>query len=538
MTIPFQESDLKRFVGRLGDILGSENVRTDKESTELHSLDFSEERGEIAAAVVFPKTVEDVSQIVKTAASFGAAVVPRGGGMSYTLGYVPRQKKTVIVDTCRMNRILEINTDDLYLTVEPGVTWHQIHEELMDEAYRMPFIGTISGIAATVGGGLANNATGIGQGEIAESLLGVEVVLGDGRILQTGGRATGTPSPSLRHFGPDLTGLFVHDGGAFGIKTKATFRLVHKPGATSYASFGFESLHKMVDTICEAARLNVASELFAFESYHHEQFATQHTPSKKEGMEMLRRIFHSSPSRLRGVLDLLKVARPSGLKFLLQHPISFHVVVDGFNQRAADKGISAIKRIALKNGGKRLPPTLIMALRLMPFQPVSRLIQGLNGACSFPSNCNVPLSKAHELISALEAFFEENAPLMAEHGISKTRLYIIPVKGMFGVEPILYWRDRLNPLRLSILEPEQREVLGKIQPDREARAVAIELRHKMQKVFRDVGGAHFGIGKYYAYRDAHISEHSWNVLEELKKVFDPLRNINPGALGLRLAKHD
>jgi FAD/FMN-containing dehydrogenase len=327
--------------------------------------------------------------------------------------------------------------------------------------------------------------------------------------------------------------LFVHDGGAFGIKTKATFRLERKPGATSYASFGFDDPHKMVDALCDTARLGVASELFAFESYHHEQFATELIPSKQESMDMLRRIFQSSSSCLRGVRDLLRVARPSGLKFLQRYPFSFHVIVDGFDQRAADKGLAAIKRIAFKNGGNKLPPTLIMAFRLMPFQPVSRLIQGIKGACSFPSNCFVPLSSAHQLLFALETFFKENASRMKTHNISKTCLYLMPIKGMFGIEPIIYWRDMLNPLRLSILSADQRRNFSRIASDLEARKAAIKLRRGLHKVFREVGGAHFGIGKYYPYREALLDKHNWEILEQLKEVFDQSHNLNPGAIGLR-----
>jgi FAD/FMN-containing dehydrogenase len=525
-------TDVGTLVDRLKATLGDQHVLTDRENLELHSFDFSEEPGSTAVAVVRPGSTEEVAKASELCSSNGFALVPRGGGMSYTLGYTPQRENTVIIDLGRMNRIVEINTEDLYITVESGVTWKQIHEALLDMRYRIPFIGTFSGAIATVGGGIGNNCVGLGQGEVNECLLGIEVVLSDGRIIQTGGRATGDPTPSLRHAGPDITGLFVHDNGAFGIKTKATFRLARKPGGTAFACFGFQDRTSIITAMCECGRLGVASELFGSAIYHHRQFAGEPPPSKEERKEMVQKIIRSSSSRLRGVRDLLRSARPGGVKFLEAYEYSLLVIVDGFDQQTADRGLAAIKGVAKKYGGKTLPPILPLVMRADPFMPVDRLIQGIEGACSIPSSCVVPLSRAHELVAGVEQFWEENAPLMQEQGVEKTCNFII-VKGMFGIEPILYWKDKLNPLRLSILSPERRKLLEKIPANLEARKTAVEVRRKMHTLFREFEGVHFGIGKYYPYRESLQSEDIWNVLEGMKTVLDPGRLMNPGALGLK-----
>src|SRR5690606_32785391 len=110
---------------------------------------------------------------------------------------------------------------------------------LRSTGYHIPFGGTLSGERATVGGGLASGATGVKKGEITDYVMGLEVVLSDGRIVTTGSLATATPMQPMRYYGPDLTGVFIHDAGSLAVKTRAVFRLHPVPGGTSYACVGF-----------------------------------------------------------------------------------------------------------------------------------------------------------------------------------------------------------------------------------------------------------------------------------------------------------
>jgi FAD/FMN-containing dehydrogenase len=92
------------------------------------------------------------------------AMVPRGGGMSYTGGYVPARARSVIIDTSVMNRIIEISAENMLISVEAGVTWKAIHEALKPLGLRLPFFGTFSGAKATVGGGLSNGKRSLRDG--------------------------------------------------------------------------------------------------------------------------------------------------------------------------------------------------------------------------------------------------------------------------------------------------------------------------------------------------------------------------------------
>jgi FAD/FMN-containing dehydrogenase len=526
-----QRGDVATLIEKLRAAAGDQYVLTDKQTLDLYSIDFSEQRRETAAAVVQPGSTEEVAETAKLATSGGFPVCPRGGGMSYTLGHVPLHAASLIVDMTRMNRIVEINTDDLYITVEAGVTWKQIHDALAEEAYHVPFHGTISGIRSTVGGALGNNAVGLGKGTVVDDLLGVEVVLSDGRVIETGGMAAGNPAPLLPNYGPDLTGIFISDGGAFGIKTKATFRLTRKPGGTAYVSFGFQDRHSALAALCELGNLGIHSENFVFGRYAHEAFNKVLAPSMKEARAMLGRLIRSSSSRRRGLLDAMRIARPGGLKFLLGWEHSLHVVIDGFHQRVADHGAAMIKRIAKRHGGKTLPPTLPMGMRIDPFPAIDQIIIGTEGECSVPSNCMVPLSRAQETASALEAFSRENVAFMEKHGVVLDLQYLL-VGNIFGIEPLISWRDTLSPLRSSILGPERREKASKIPADPAAREAATELRRRMVNLFRELETGHIQIGKFYPYRERLRSESNWRVLEDLKAVLDPPHLMNPGTLGL------
>ncbi|MGB2361269.1 MAG: FAD-binding oxidoreductase, partial [Luminiphilus sp.] len=99
--------------------------------------------GEIAPAlVVRPATQEQAADAVRIAATAGWAITQRGGGMSYTGGYLPTQPNTVMLDLSGLNRIVSINEEDLVITVEAGVTWQQIWEALTPRGLRLPFFGT------------------------------------------------------------------------------------------------------------------------------------------------------------------------------------------------------------------------------------------------------------------------------------------------------------------------------------------------------------------------------------------------------------
>jgi D-lactate dehydrogenase (cytochrome) len=522
-------SALAEFLEAARRIVGSANVLDSEHDRKLHSTDFSEMELAIAAAVVRPRSTEDVVAVVEAAHRAGVPIVARGGGMSYSLTYVPAHPGIVMLDMSHLNRILELNVADLRVTVETGVTWKQLHAALAPTGYRVPFLGTFSGEKATIGGGLGNNATGHGALDIGDYLLGMEVVLPDGRLLQTGARAHAPEEPIVRGYGPDLTGLFTHDAGAFGIKTKASFRLVRRPRGTAYRCYGFRDGRTLIDAMCAVTRLGIATDMTSFESYHHQVFANQPRPPADEARAFARAVMAGASSRVRGLLQLATLAR--GMRFLLKWPHSVTIVVENWSQSAADAGAREIDRTMKRFGATRIRASLGIALRAQPFVPIGTLMVGLDGASSFPSNFTVPLSRAHELADEARTFFAENAAEMERHGIYVTTLQLC-LKGAFGMEPIIYWPDRLNVLRYETALPSLREKFGG-QPARpEARACAIDLRKRLIARLERLHPAHYQVGKFYAYREAVAGHAGWSLVEGFKRHVDPQGRVNPGALGL------
>jgi D-lactate dehydrogenase (cytochrome) len=517
---------------RLLGLLGVDRVSTDDLRRDLFSMDFSDVRRVPPAVIVEPESTDEVAEIVRISAACGHVIVVRGGGMSYTHGYLPVRENTVTLDMRRMNRILKLSIEDRYITVQAGVTWKQLREAFRDLDVHIPFQGTLSGERATVGGGLGNNATAVGQGDITDYILGMEVVVADGRVIQTGCRATSRVYHPMRYYGPDLTGFFINDAGTFGIKTAATFQLRPKPGATSYRSFGFQETERMLSAMCDIGRLGIVAEHLAFGEYHHRVFAEQPAPPPAEVKALLSEIMRKSSSKARGVKDILSIIRPGGLGFLKKWKHSLHVTVDGYDQQVADHGLRDVENIVRRCGGSVLPPTLPLSLRMNPFMPVEKLIVGVGPENnSVPSNRVFAYSRVHEVSRALEAFFAAHADVMRRKGLVHTVLWV-GSGGSVGVEPIIYWRDAMSPLRMSIVVSNRRTELAAIPRDTAAHEAAVEIRRKLVELLGQFDGGHFQIGKYYPYMQQLRDDNCRQAIRDVKRMLDPEGLINPGGLGL------
>ena len=110
--------------------LGAEGLLSDPQSCAYYANDIFWQPGIEPFAIALPATREEAANAVRAATSRGVAVVPRGGGMSYTKGYLPAKANSLVVDTRRMNAIVELASEDGYVTVEAGCTWAKLNEAL------------------------------------------------------------------------------------------------------------------------------------------------------------------------------------------------------------------------------------------------------------------------------------------------------------------------------------------------------------------------------------------------------------------------
>lgn len=191
----------------------------------------------VADFVVYPKSTEQVSDILKLANKEKIPVTPYSGGSSGMGGNVPF-KKGIVVDLKHLNKIIEINEESLLVTVQAGVTCWQLEDELNRRGYTSGHIQA-SHYSACIGGSIALRAAGrlsTGYGKIEDMVTGLEVVLPSGEILRT-------RSVPRHATGPDLNQLFIGSEGTLGIITEATLIIHNFPEKRVFRAALFPSLH-------------------------------------------------------------------------------------------------------------------------------------------------------------------------------------------------------------------------------------------------------------------------------------------------------
>ena len=519
-------------LARLAAVVGTGHVDTDQASLALHGADLSWIVAQAPLAMVAPASIDELARVVALVTAAGHASIARGGGMSYTGGAVAEQAGSVLIDMRRLDRIVDINTEDMYVTVECGCTWKKLYEALRERGVRTPYFGPLSGRYATIGGALAQNGVFMGSGQYgaaADNCLGLQVVLADGSLLQTGSAARRAGSPFFRHFGPDLSGIFTSDGGAFGIKAQATLKLIRTPAVTVCSSWGFDTAAAMLAAQTELARCQITAECFGFNPAYNTAF--QHKSlTLGEALQTARDVLRSSASPLAAVRRLWQLAA-GGKGVLSSVQYSLHVVLDAASQGAADAAAATVAGLCAPHA-RRLSNALPMAFRAQPFRAVRNLMLGADGEVWIPAHGVFPLSQAAQAVATTEAFFVEHAALMAQHGISSTYLTFCPGLS-FIVEPSFYWSDALGPFRLSLIEPAFQQRWGGLPAQPEIRAVALRLRAELRDRYLALGSCHLQLGKYYPYAPAIGNDPALKLVQNIKHLLDPQARMNPGALGLR-----
>jgi D-lactate dehydrogenase (cytochrome) len=210
-------------------------------------------------AVVWPLSTEEASAVVSVAARHAIPLTARGAGTSLEGNPIPIQGG-IVVDFSRMTRVLEVRPADLSVRVEPGVVYDRLNEELSPHGLFFPPSPGGSADSATIGGMVANDASGIYSvkyGGTRDSVLAATVVVGDGRVLRLGSDCRKTSS------GYHLIGLVVGAEGTLGLVTEITLRLRGVPAVRRQIAVCFASERRAADAI--AAMMAFAIDLAAVE---------------------------------------------------------------------------------------------------------------------------------------------------------------------------------------------------------------------------------------------------------------------------------
>jgi glycolate oxidase len=217
-------------------IVGEENYTERLIDMVSYSYDASEHSHRPSCAV-WAERAEQISEIMKLANRELVPVIPRGAGTGLSGMAIP-SKGGIVLDLSHMNKILKVSIEDRLVIVQPGVVYGDLEKALLPFGFFFP-PDPASGKVCTLGGNVATNAGGMKgakYGTTRDYVLGLQVVLPDGRVMRTGSKAIKSVS------GYDLTRLFVGSEGTLGVVTEIILKINPKPTTTSTAVATFNNL--------------------------------------------------------------------------------------------------------------------------------------------------------------------------------------------------------------------------------------------------------------------------------------------------------
>ncbi len=294
-------------LSRLRKIFGKD-LHTDPARLLSHSYDATQ-KIYLPDAVAFPSSAQQVSQALELANRHRFPVIPRGSGTGFSGGSLP-VRGGLVLSFSKMNRILEIDPVDMVAVVEPGVLTAELQREVEKRGLFYP-PDPASHKVSTIGGNIAENAGGprcLKYGVTRNYVLGLEVVLPDGTLLELGGRTIKNVA------GYDLTFLVVGSEGTLAVITKAILKLIPKPRARASLRADF----KGAEDACQAANAVLSAGLL---------------PSAMEFMDE-----HS----LKAVVQYTGESLPSEVK------ASLLVEVDGTEEAVAEQ-LSEVEEVLLQH---------------------------------------------------------------------------------------------------------------------------------------------------------------------------------------------
>jgi glycolate oxidase len=366
---------------RLKDIVGEENVKTDPSDLYVYGSDSSVHHA-MPWAIVRPKTTEQVQGLMKFANEHKIPVIARGGGSGMCGQTVPIEGG-IILDMKGMNKILEINLEDVYCRVQPGVVDDDLNLALKQYGVFYPPTPASSRIA-TIGGEIANNASGVRSvkyGATRDAVLGMKVVLPNGELVNLGAHTRVEAS------GYQLHKLMVGSEGTLGVIVEATLSFVPIPEFRCMGIANFDTLKDAGEAIGSI-------------------MASGAIPS------MLELVDDVAIKAVNKTMDL-------GLKEVAAALI---FEADGMVKEAVDYEIEKMKKICEKHNGKDIYASYDPKERAKIFMGRKKLFPALSkydenlASTSLADDMAVPYSKMAEMAGKIHEIAKNNNIIMTAYG--------------------------------------------------------------------------------------------------------------------------
>jgi glycolate dehydrogenase FAD-linked subunit len=454
------------YVNELIGIVGEKNVRTDEIERLCYSRDLSVHEA-VPDAVVFVQTTEEVSKIMSLANKQKIPVTPRGSGTS-AVGSALAAKGGILLDLSRMNHVLEIDKENGFVVVEPGVICNQLNAAIAPTHFFPPDPGSAN--LASLGGMVSTNASGnraLKYGTTKNYVLGLEVVLADGRTINTGSVLGKTAA------GYDLTQLFTQAEGTLGVITRIILRILPVPEYVAFAEARFSNTLDAGKAVREILTSGIALS----------------------SCEILDKV----------TIDVVNKAM--ALNIPDQVGCLLFIEIDG-NKKAVQENIEKINKICQANNGienkweddpaKRLK---MWAARQGVVASLSKVKRG-SRMQSIMDDPGIPITKIPEAITEINKISEK-------HHIGINTFGHI---GDGNIHPII------------ICDPRKKEEWDKIQ---EVCKDLIDLTMRLRGTLTAEHGT--GMAKS-PYIKRELGE-TLKVMQEIKKALDPSNILNPGKMG-------
>lgn len=474
-------------------------------------------------ALVRPTDVAGVQAAVRLCAEAGVAMVPRGGGASYTDGYLFPKGGHVVFDLGALDAIA-VNETNLTVTVGAGATWAALKDVLDAKGLRTPFWGPFSGLAATIGGSMSQNTLSHGSnahGISAQSVLGMDVVLANGELIRT------NAAEATRFYGPDLTGLFTGDCGALGLKVAITMPLIRKNPAVEALSFAFDDF-----TSYHAAVRIAAMERLDDSHFGLDLALSQGQIGRNEGaaakLKIAADVIRKAPDKLKGVAQVIRMGL-AGEDPMRSGAYMCHFIVDGYDAQDAAAKAKRLRRL-IAPFGREIANTIPAFVAAMPFAPLANIL-GPGGERWVPIHAVLSHDKAVAFNTAFHTLLAERKAAMEAQGVWVGTMFSPAGPSGFLYEVALYWPDDRTAYHHHVLGEAHMSGLPSFADNPPARAYADDLKQAIIALMQDFAAAHYQIGRAYPYL-SRLDKRASTLLKAIKAELDPKGLMNPGALGL------